>query len=508
MKPYLSICIPTYNRSLLLKETIESIICQPEFQNTNDVEIVISDNASMDDTPRICKYYLDLFPSKFTYHRNEINILDSNFERVLSLGNGDYLKLNNDTLKHNYGSLSVLLNNIKSTDFSNTLLIFNASEQKKDISIKNLDDFVDYLSYFITWISLLGLSKVQFNRIRPLFSEYSKTQLAQVAVILELASSNKVTVVNCNEYFISVAPKEKGGYDLIDVFLNNYLRILNIYLGKKKLAYYTIKNQKEKIIFNLILPYYFKQLSNSNIYNFRFKYRIYRIVYYLIPNIKLIIKYLLMELKSIVYRFKKRVKKNINYFLCEKSNKNASIQNKSVFTKDNLKNENYHIGDFTYGFPLVHDWADGAILKIGKYTSIATNVTILLGGEHNYKAISTYPFNSIEHQSKQPSVDRRTKGDVIIGNDVWIGCNVTILSGVKIGNGAVIGAGSIVVKDVPPYGIYFGNSGCTKKFRFEQEVVTKLLEISWWDWPVEKIEKEKDRLMTENVSYFIDDFVA
>lgn len=93
MKPLLSICIPTFNRFHLLKETIESIICPPEFRNTHDVEIVISDNASIDDTSDVCNYYLDLFPFKFKYNRNEINIFDSNFENFLSLGNGEYLKL-------------------------------------------------------------------------------------------------------------------------------------------------------------------------------------------------------------------------------------------------------------------------------------------------------------------------------------------------------------------------------------------------------------------------------
>ena len=44
MQPLVSICIPTYNRAECLKETIESIICQPEFLE-GKVEIVVSDNA-------------------------------------------------------------------------------------------------------------------------------------------------------------------------------------------------------------------------------------------------------------------------------------------------------------------------------------------------------------------------------------------------------------------------------------------------------------------------------
>ena len=59
-KPLLSICIPTYNRSKYLKNSIESIICQQEFLD-GKVEIVISDNASEDDTPSAVKAYTDRY---------------------------------------------------------------------------------------------------------------------------------------------------------------------------------------------------------------------------------------------------------------------------------------------------------------------------------------------------------------------------------------------------------------------------------------------------------------
>ena len=55
MKPLVSICIPTYNRVEQLKITMESIMAQPEFRE-GKVEIVISDNASDDDTGKtICR---------------------------------------------------------------------------------------------------------------------------------------------------------------------------------------------------------------------------------------------------------------------------------------------------------------------------------------------------------------------------------------------------------------------------------------------------------------------
>ncbi len=68
-----------------------------------------------------------------------------------------------------------------------------------------------------------------------------------------------------------------------------------------------------------------------------------------------------------------------------------------------------------------------------------------------------------------------------IGSDVWIGMGAYIKAGVRIGNGAIIGMGSIVTKDVPPYAIVAGNPAKIIKYRFEEETIKDLIDISWWD---------------------------
>ncbi len=76
----------------------------------------------------------------------------------------------------------------------------------------------------------------------------------------------------------------------------------------------------------------------------------------------------------------------------------------------------------------------------------------------------------------------------MIGNDVWLGMGATIMPGVTIGDGAIVSARSVVVKDVAPYTIVGGNPAEPLKKRFRDEVIDVLLEVRWWDWPVEKIE--------------------
>lgn len=161
----------------------------------------------------------------------------------------------------------------------------------------------------------------------------------------------------------------------------------------------------------------------------------------------------------------------------------------------------YEIGEFTYGVPRV-EFPHGR-LKIGRFCSISWDVTIFLGGNHRFDWISCYPF---PHSTGNfPGASRvrdffATAGDVTIGNDVWIGSNVIILSGVTIGDGAVIGAGSVVPHDVGPYEIVAGNPARLIKKRFSDEEIAILLDVKWWDWPLDKINSHIDVLCSGDVA--------
>jgi virginiamycin A acetyltransferase len=72
-----------------------------------------------------------------------------------------------------------------------------------------------------------------------------------------------------------------------------------------------------------------------------------------------------------------------------------------------------------------------------------------------------------------------------IGNDVWIGENVLVKAGVSIGHGAIIGANSFVNKDIPPYAIAVGSPTKIIKYRFDEGIIKKLLELKWWDYSEE-----------------------
>ena len=92
-----------------------------------------------------------------------------------------------------------------------------------------------------------------------------------------------------------------------------------------------------------------------------------------------------------------------------------------------------------------HISTDKADIIIGNYVRIAPNVTII-GSTRNFRS-----------KSKLIVDQGYTHKGIKIGDDVFIGAGAIILDGCDIGEGAVIGAGSVVVRNVSPYTVVFGN---------------------------------------------------
>lgn len=132
---------------------------------------------------------------------------------------------------------------------------------------------------------------------------------------------------------------------------------------------------------------------------------------------------------------------------------------------------------------------------VGRYCSLGYRLKFIVGLNHNGKEATTYPFRDLLHPTDDGAVNHYRESNhyqIVIGNDVWIGADVTILGGVRIGNGAIVGSGAVVAKDVPSYAVVAGNPARVMKYRFPQEIIDKLQEIKWWNWPAEKI---KDNLL-------------
>jgi acetyltransferase-like isoleucine patch superfamily enzyme len=168
------------------------------------------------------------------------------------------------------------------------------------------------------------------------------------------------------------------------------------------------------------------------------------------------------------------------------------------------RHPDWDVGRHSYGDPVVHDWGEGAKLRIGSFCSFASNVQIFLGGEHRTDWVSTYPFNMMWPQAEHFTGHPATKGDVTIGHDVWVGADAVILSGVTVGDGAVIGARALVTKDVPPYAVVAGNPARQVKLRFSPQQVSRLQALAWWNWSDERIAASLPLMLSQRIEEFLD----
>lgn len=148
-------------------------------------------------------------------------------------------------------------------------------------------------------------------------------------------------------------------------------------------------------------------------------------------------------------------------------------------------------------------------LKIGAFTSIAEGLYLNTSADlHPYEYASMTNFAS----------ERRCKGDglsmdisfdqiesqktgISIGSDVWIGRDVRIFSGARVADGCVVAERSLVRGDTEPYGVYAGVPAKLKKFRFPDKVIASLLDMKWWNWNNERLQRNK-KLFSTNLATF------
>ncbi len=178
------------------------------------------------------------------------------------------------------------------------------------------------------------------------------------------------------------------------------------------------------------------------------------------------------------------------------------------FLKNIITNPKIIVGDYTYYADIenVYNFEKNVLylfdfikdkLLIGKFCQIASGTRFIMNGaNHAMDGISTYPFQVFEKNWKDAPMNAVYKGDTNIGNDVWLGYSCTIMPGVTIGHGSIIGTNSLVTKDIEPYSIVGGNPAKLIKKRFDDQIIDLLLQLSWWDWSIEKITKNVTAIAT------------
>lgn len=71
---------------------------------------------------------------------------------------------------------------------------------------------------------------------------------------------------------------------------------------------------------------------------------------------------------------------------------------------------------------------------------------------------------------------------------------------VTIADGAVVGAGAVVTHDIPPYAIAVGVPAKVIGYRCSEQQIKRLLDIKWWDWSEDKIKRNMQLFLSQDIS--------
>jgi len=170
-QPILSICIPTYNRGKLLKESLDRIIKQiANNKFSDDVEIIISDNASSDDTSKLINEYWYNF---LKYFKNDVNIGgNKNVMKVTEYANWEYLWLLADDDCITDFALKYVLEIIKKERFD--VMFCNAiSSENMNIVIKNGENTYHVFGWISRYLNYLKNNYKWYKNLISFFSFYS-----------------------------------------------------------------------------------------------------------------------------------------------------------------------------------------------------------------------------------------------------------------------------------------------------------------------------------------------
>ena len=259
-QPLLSICIPTWNRVKLLSVSLESFLGHfSDLADSSELELIVSDNCSEDDTPDVVNSYIGK-GLPISYYRHEINKgAAANFLHCMNIAKGKYILLlgDDDILKS--GSIKFILDQLRGKDYGLVHIhVFDDMNMKTKV-YNNAEAFLFKLFYWFIFMSGSIFRKDIVDEIEP--QKYVNTHLLQVPYYITSAVSKKENlIISDNIMDGGLDSSNNGGYNFYEVFVQHYLNIWNEFVEKGKIHKYTYEFIKKNIYVNFIIFYNYKLL--------------------------------------------------------------------------------------------------------------------------------------------------------------------------------------------------------------------------------------------------------
>lgn len=235
--PIVSITIPTYNRGYLLKETLVALFSQiDEDQLYDQVEVVVCDNASLDNTAEVVNFYISQNKYRIIYNKNEENLgVIKNILKTVELSNGTFWMFYGDDDVVPKGALKKIINGFNQyTDFPAFMYRW---QDGRDVYCQNLKNNIDFTveelaKEFFYYIGNAGIFAIKTSKAKEVVSQFSNELLTtcwpQTLILFlaaELSERKKIKYLD----IISSIPPEEGivisnSYYLFETTIYSLLR--------------------------------------------------------------------------------------------------------------------------------------------------------------------------------------------------------------------------------------------------------------------------------------------
>lgn len=251
-KPILTIGIPTYNRAFYLDKCL-NWLCD-YVGNDNNIEILVSDNHSTDNTEEIVEKYKSKYSNLVYYKQSENVGFDKNVKTLLDLGKGEYIKLHGDDDFFNKGTIYTVINRVvENPDVS--LFFVHWGLNLPVVKGTGYNTYIRSLigSNGISFITAMIIRNTAYKEIENK-NKYLDSKIYKVYIQMDILKNNP------NYYLLGgpIVSKLSGaarrfGYNLGDVFIGSYFDLLQDY-EKYGLDNQVIKEQKDHVFNAIILP--------------------------------------------------------------------------------------------------------------------------------------------------------------------------------------------------------------------------------------------------------------